>query len=265
MAIVDTNIIAGHDTKFFIDRYDITGYSNAVDFPTLECEEAPVNVFGAWKRYKAGQRTARLTVNGVYDKGDDGIRAIAEALHGTERMIFLYGLGTPQTAAPTYLTVGGIVVAGLANVKSYAVKSNVKEITSVTWELTLTDPFVGNANILEHAAKAATWDGTTFDATADRIGADGGVGYISARLSSGAAGATLDVKIQHSEDNETWADLITFTQMAHGTTTNYAQRLTCSGDVYRYRRVVGTIAGSPAPTWDVVVAFAEALTGASQG
>lgn len=265
MALVETNIPAGHDTKFFIGRYDISGYANAVEFPTLECEEMEVQVFGRWKRYKAGQRMAKLKVNGVYDKGDEGMRAIAESLHGSERNIFLYALGAPQAAALDYLAVGSVAVAGLCNVKAYAPKSNVKEISSVSWDLTITDPFIHNAEILEHAAKTASWDGTTFDATAARIGAAGGVGTVSVRLTSGEAGDTLDLKIQHSANGSSWTDLITFTQMVHGTTTNYAQRLTSSGAVYRYRRVVGVIAGTPAPTWDVVVAFAEAQSGASQG
>ena len=48
-------------------------------------------------------------------------------------------------------------------------------------------------------------------------------------------------KIQHSADNSTWADLITFTNVTSAPT---AERVTAAGTVNRYTRHVGTVTGS---------------------
>jgi hypothetical protein len=258
MAIVDTNtnIPHGKDTKLFVDRYDLSGFGNAVA-ATHECEEAEASVFGRFKHFKAGQRSVKLKVDGVYEMGTDGIRAIAESLMGQERKVFVYALGLPTTGALDYLVAGAPCVAGLCVPKSYSVSSKVKEVVAVSWELNLTDPYVHKADVLAHTAQTASDDGDTVDATAARIGASGGAGYLSAQLLSGAAAQTLDVVIQHSANGTDWSTLITFAQLVQGVTTNFAQRVTCAGAVYRYRRAVWTIAGSPAPTWQFIVALGE--------
>jgi hypothetical protein len=62
----------------------------------------------------------------------------------------------------------------------------------------------------------------------------------------------LDVKIQHSTDNVTFADLITFTQATDVT----SQRISVTGTVNRYTRETRTIGGSSTPTFTYAVAFA---------
>lgn len=256
MAIVDTNIPHGKDTKIFVDRYDLSGYGNAVA-AAVECEEAEASVFGRFKHYKAGQLRATMKVDGVYEMGEDGIRAIAESLTGTERKVLIYALGLPQSSATDYLAAGSPCVAGLCVPKSYGISGKVKEVTAVSWELNITDPFIQKADVLAHTSQTASDDGETVDATAARIGAAGGAGYLSAQLLSGAAAQTLDVVIQHSANGVDWSTLITFAQLVQGVTTNFAQRVTATGAVYRYRRAIWTIAGSPAPTWSFIVALGE--------
>jgi len=90
--------------------------------------------------------------------------------------------------------------------------------------------------------------------------------YISLSADSASAGTspTLDVKIQSSADNSTWADITgaTFTQVtdtagtaiaaedADGTITIQAS------DEARYIRAVGTIGGTSTPTFELcVIAF----------
>lgn len=68
---------------------------------------------------------------------------------------------------------------------------------------------------------------------------NGAVGY---QLVSDFSGFTGVIgKIQHSADNSSWADLITFTNV---TAANAAERLTAAGTVNRYTRSVGTVTGS---------------------
>ncbi len=67
----------------------------------------------------------------------------------------------------------------------------------------------------------------------------GGVGYQAISAYAGLTGVV--VKIQHSADNATWVDLITF---ANVTGAPVAERLTVAGTVNRYTRHVGTVTGT---------------------
>lgn len=76
--------------------------------------------------------------------------------------------------------------------------------------------------------------GTTVDGTAQST--NGGVGYLQVTSSFGAFTGV----IEHSSDTNTWATLITFTEV---TSSPAARRATVSGTVRRYLRFNGTVWG----------------------
>ena len=98
-------------------------------------------------------------------------------------------------------------------------------------------------------------------ATVSATGTGSATNYGSA-TSSGGAGTlqvtavdgtspTADVKIRHSADDITYADLVTFTQA----TARTAERKTVSGTVNQYLKATYTIGGT-APNVTLVVGFA---------
>jgi hypothetical protein len=101
------------------------------------------------------------------------------------------------------------------------------------------------ASVAASAARTTTLTGTGVDLQSY----EGNVGVI---LNSSAATAgtspTLDVKIQDSADNSSFADVsgLTFTQV---TTTASVQLVRVPKSVRRYIRAIGTIGGTSSPAF----------------
>jgi hypothetical protein len=68
-----------------------------------------------------------------------------------------------------------------------------------------------------------------------------------------AAADTYVVKVQHSANDSTWADLITFT--ADGSTITSERQVVASGTINKYRRVLATRTGSAGNTFGFSVHF----------
>jgi|TARA_R110000824_G_scaffold77787_2_gene196625 hypothetical protein len=97
-------------------------------------------------------------------------------------------------------------------------------------------------------AQTATGNSASLDNSASS--ASGGSGYIQVTAESGTS-PTMAVKIQHSADDSSFADLITFTTAS----TVSAERKTVDGTVNRYLRVNRTVGGSSSPSVTYMVAF----------
>jgi hypothetical protein len=71
---------------------------------------------------------------------------------------------------------------------------------------------------------------------------NGGAGYFhNFQLSAG----TVSVKLQHSTNNSTWSDLVTFTNVTVADT-RVSERIAVAGTINRYTRAVYTITGGTA-------------------
>ena len=92
--------------------------------------------------------------------------------------------------------------------------------------------------------------GTANDNSASSTG--GGGAFLIVTSVSGTS-PTGDIKIQHSADNVTYADLITFTQ-ATGATSEI-KKIDEGTTINRYVRVHNTIGGSSTPTINAIVGF----------
>jgi hypothetical protein len=102
------------------------------------------------------------------------------------------------------------------------------------------------------ALAAAQAAGTVNDTGVDMRNAQG-VGKFTLNASQPAAGTTLDVKLQHSDDNAAWADAgYAFAQATNAA--NYGlQELTVNADnLKRYVRTVRTVAGAGNATCSVI-------------
>lgn len=99
------------------------------------------------------------------------------------------------------------------------------------------------------ATKTADWDTTGADSVDNGASSSaGGVGYLHVTALSGFTGNVI--KIRHSADDVTYADLVTFADQ----TTVGAQRIAVAGTVNRHLAVDGNVTGSGSVT--VWVGFA---------
>lgn len=122
------------------------------------------------------------------------------------------------------------------------------ELVERTWRFASDDrPGLGYV-LLPRAARTTSGNGTSKDDTASS--SNGATAILHCTAASGTS-PTLAVKVQHSADNSTWADLITFTTL----TAAGAERKVVSGTVNRYVRAIWTIGGT-SPSFTFAVTFA---------
>ena len=122
------------------------------------------------------------------------------------------------------------------------------ETVSLTVETTPNDGVDHGRVVHAHTAETATGNSTSVDNGASST--NGGVASLHVTAVTGTT-PSLTVKVQHSSDNSTFVDLITFTAAnAAG-----SQRRTVSGTVNRYVRETHTLSGT-SPNFTYAAAFA---------
>jgi hypothetical protein len=121
---------------------------------------------------------------------------------------------------------------------SYEVSSPVADVVATSFEGQTTDRIDRGISLCDLAAVTATGNGTAQDNSASTSNGGAATLHVTANTRNG----NTTFKVQHSADNSTWADLITFSVV--GSTTVTSERSTASGTVNRYVRVQHTCAGS---------------------
>jgi len=233
----------GKATAVLVDQFDLSGYFNNVDFAT-SLDTAETTAFSATsKAYIVGLKDATVSVAGMFSQdatvGSDVVLAAALGATTTPVITVVQGTGT----------IGNRCVLGRAHETSYATSNPVGDVVSVSADFQAstdgtTNQTLGLASgvILTTGASIAFGSLgalTSVDNTASS--ASGGMATLHASTNS-IAGGTTTVKVQHSADNSTWADLITFTAISASTTTKELSAV--SGTVNRYIRATASTAGT---------------------
>jgi hypothetical protein len=175
-----------------------------------------------------GQLVGSFSFGGPFAGATGEIYAILKAQMAAE---------TPAicSLAPNGFAVGSLVEMGYLAPTEKGLGSPLKDKATIS----LTAPCDGEADLgvslLDLAAVTTTFDGTGVDET--EASANGGVGHLHVTAFSGTNGT---FKIQHSTDNVTFADLISFVsvtavgsqriELAAGTAVNRYVRAICSTD-----------------------------------
>ena len=227
----------GKDTKVFVNNTDFSSYFNNVD-TTRSADVAESTTFGnSAKTYISGNKDGTLSIAGFFDATAD---ATLQPLLGGADMIISVGIdGLDATDS---------CVFGKGNITNYGVSSPVGDIVATSIDMQA-DSGLYNGTVLENRTVTTTTTGTARDNTLST--ANGGAGFLIVSASSGGS-PTLDAKIQHSADNTTYADLVTFTQ-ATGTTSEV--KLVSEGTtVNRYLKAILTVGGST-PSFTAIIGF----------
>lgn len=151
--------------------------------------------------------------------------------------------------APQNFTLGNRVFILYAHEVTFAINSIVSDLEMITFNAEAAEDAVDpGVSLHDYAAETTSTDSTSVDNTV--LTSNGGVGVIHLTAIAGTATPTLTAKIQHSTNNSTWVDLVSFTaltavgkqriEIAAGTTVN------------RYLRCSSVISGtSPSFTYNV--------------
>jgi hypothetical protein len=200
----------GRNTDVLLGSYDISAYLNEAN-SSMSIDTAETSAFGSSaKTYIVGQNDATVSLSGMFDGDATAVNAVFESI-----------IDNDLTPAFTIAYDGGLGVGndcsiGTAKQTSYEITAPVGDVVAVSGELQVTGGIRQGILLNNGAALSATTDGTSVDGTAaTTIGAIANLHVIANSRSTAST-----IKVQHSTDNSTWVDLITFTSVPATTITN---------------------------------------------
>ena len=229
----------GKDTKVYVNSSNYSSYfSNADANRTADVAES--TTFGNGnKTYIAGEKDGTVSLAGFWDATADGV---LQPLLGGADFDFTMGIDGLDTGDMATFCVG--------NITNYAVSSPVGDIVATSLDVQ-SDLGMWNGKVL--TASAFTTTGAQGSADDNSSSTSNGCGAFLIVTSVSGTSPTGDVKIQHSADNVTYVDLMTFTQATGAT--SQVKYVDSGTTINRYIRVYNTIGGSSTPTINAIVGF----------
>jgi hypothetical protein len=238
----------GRDCSVLFNGYDLSRFFNQAS-PNASVDMldgTPFQAPGGDKVWVPSYVDGKLSLEGFYESDSVDEAAVDDVINAA------IGVEAKQvvTIAPEgAATLGNRAYLLDSDVIRYAVQSAVDAIIQCNAEIQSSSG-LGNGVILHPlAATATTGNGASVDNGA--ASSRGGAGHLHVTAFGGTT-PTLNAKIQDSDDDSTWVDLITFTEVEEALT---AERVEVTGTVERYTRAARTLAGSGA-TYTMEVAFA---------
>jgi hypothetical protein len=197
------------------------------------------NILGTGEEWIPGQLAGSVGIVGNFNSGAGNFSTVMDTAAASEAAFL-------TTIGPSGVTVGALAFIADGNISARSVDAAVKEAVAVSITGTANDGVDMGVWLEAMTARTADGNGTGVDNTAASTA--GGVGSVHVTAFSGFSGAVL--KVQHSTDNVSFSDLITFTT---ATTTTW-ERKAVTGIVNRYVRALWDITGSGSITF--AMAFA---------
>jgi len=233
--------IHGKNTAVYIDEFDLTSYFTDSSV-TLNNDVAETTAYGDTnKSYLLGIRSGTLSLSGMWSADTDGSDEELQALLGNATTPIL-------TLREGAAAIGSRAVIAQANETNYAITSPVADVHTISadFECTpnqvsnLTFALAGGVQLTAGASIAHGSLGNLSSVDNSASSANGGAGTL--HVPTNTVGGNTTIKIQHSANDSTWADLISFTVVGSSAKTSEIKAV--SGTVNRYLRATASTAGS---------------------
>lgn len=237
----------GKNTVVLVNEYNLSSYfneastSNAVE----TSETTTYGVAGGSKTYVTGLSDGSISVSGLFDGDTSAVDAVLTSVLGSDTEVNF------TVAYDGGMTLGARCSTGQSIMTSYEVSSPVGDVVSTSAEFQPDGGIARGVILAPLSTVSATGNGTSVDNAAST--ANGGVAMI--HVPANTRNGTIVVKVQHSSDNVTFADLATFTTISSTAKTSERLSVASGTTVNRYLRVTYTVAGSTGSA-TIAVAFA---------
>jgi len=219
----------GLNVRLYVMGFDLSGSANAIDsmgYSQALLDTTPLNKEAQTRM--VGLNDGTLSVNSYFDTGATGNHALYSSNSGK----------LPTADQVVLVPMGSAVGDPAIGISGKQAEYNVSRSDGSV--ITQSIGYSGNGMGGEFGVMLTAHDDTHSSATNGTSvdngasSANGAVGYIQIfALASG----TVVAKIQHSADNSTFADLISFTSTAAASAPT-AYRATATGTINRYTRVI---------------------------
>jgi hypothetical protein len=221
----------GKTTAVLLNGTNMSPFLNEAT-TTTEIETAEVTTFGDQdKTYIVGLSDGTISTSGLFDSTAGASNAVLTGLIADEDNTF--------TVLPSGVAAGNPAVIANGQMTSYEVSSPVGDVISISAEVQADGGLLHGVALTglvnTGSASAATTGINNGSSTAN-----GGLFNLHVTANSRDGAATL--KVQHSADNSTFVDLVTFTAVSASTTVG--ESITSTGTVNQYLRTLSTLAGA---------------------
>lgn len=238
----------GKNTVILFDAFDLSTYFNSVS-TTAMAEAVETTTFGsANKTYAIGQKDGSVSFEGLFDGSTDAVDEV---------------LATAVAAASKKIITVGSEGAGIgrkANLlntdeTSYEISSAVADMVTISAEAQASGTVGGiDGGVLLAAQQAVTASGQNTSVDNAASTPNGGVGHLHVTGNTRDGAATI--KIQHSANNSTFADLVVFTNTTNSTTTSERIEVAAGTTINRFVRVNISSLGGSSGSLTITVGFA---------
>jgi hypothetical protein len=202
------SFVHGKNTAVAVGGYDVSRFLNEAD-ATVSVDVAETSHFRTQaKTYLAGLDDGTYSLKGMFDGAPDGIDAIGELMQEWT---------VNETILPVCIGNNGAIAGsaarlGRAKVTGWETDSPVGDVVTIQGDLQATGGV--------HTGQVLMWaNGADGAANGDDVQSLIGATplLVVAHVANQTSG-TVTVIVQHSDDGETWTDLVTFDAVASGTT-----------------------------------------------
>jgi hypothetical protein len=214
----------GKKTAVLFGNYNLSSYLNEASMSSSS-ETAETTAFGDnAKTYITSLQDATVSLSGMFE---------GEANDPTLNSALTSQTSTLVTICTTGLVAGEPCFFGVSRSNSYEISSPVADVVTVTSDLQL-DGGINAGKVIAGGVTVAS--GATANSTVNDNGASTANGLVAnLHVTANTGNGSTTVKLQHSSDNSTFADLITFTVVSAGT--QASEQKSVSGTINRYKRV----------------------------
>jgi hypothetical protein len=220
----------GKSTAVLLNGTDMSQFLNEAT-TTQTIETAETTTFAdADKTYIVGLADGTISTSGLFDSSAGASDAV---LQGT-----LAQADNTFTVLPEGITAGNPAVLANGQVTSYEVSSPVADVVAISAEVQADGGLLNGIDLTGTQSVTAT--GTVAAQNNGSSTANGAL--FNLHLTANTHDGDTTIKVQHSSDGVTYADLVTFTVVA--TTVTTGESITSTGTVNQYLRATHTLAGS---------------------
>jgi hypothetical protein len=225
--------VHGKGTVVLFNATDLSGYLKEVQ-ANQGVDTADVTAFGTTgaKAYIVGLKDGAISAAGMFDGASDASDSVFQAALGASAGVF--------SSFPDGAALGKRGFIASVNETTYNISSPVADVVQASAEFQTTGGIDYSESLHALSAETTTGNGTGNDNTTSST--NGGVAHL--HVTANSRNGSTTVKIQHSADNSTWADLVTFTAVSTSTTTSERVVVAAGTTVNRYLRTQHTLAGS---------------------
>ena len=221
----------GKATAVLFNGTDMSPFLNEAT-TTTEIETAETTTFGSTdKTYITGLADGTISTSGLFDSTANASNAVLTGMIATEDNTF--------TVLPEGAFAGRRSVIANGQLTSYEVSSPVGDVVAISAEIQADGGLLHGVALtgLETTSSASATTAAIDNSASTAFGA-----LFSLHVVSNDRDGATTIKVQHSADDLTYADLVTFTNVSASVTDG--ESITSTGTVNRYLRTLSTLAGS---------------------